>query len=117
MPDQVNSETRTMLRQYVEGRLSINELSEWLVQAEYDEDIPQDERDMLAGIRLIVIEACDGSRAKDEILGVVSAALAVSEPDGTVTSVRGSSTTKIAASGRRVVTGTSSPVRHAGIST
>jgi hypothetical protein len=93
MAAQLSPDSRLVLRQYVDGQISIRELAEWLVQAEYDLDMPEDERDILAGIRLTQIEVSEGLRPKDDILRSVAAALALSAPDTTVVTVRSGSTT------------------------
>jgi hypothetical protein len=93
MPAQLSRDTVTVLRQYADGEISIAELVDWLIQVEYDPDMPEDERDILAGIRLTQIEVSEGLRPKDDILGSVAAALALSSPDTTVVTVRSGSTT------------------------
>ena len=93
MPVQLSRDTVTVLRQYADGEISIAELVHWLVQVEYDPDMPEDERNTLAGIRLTQIEVSEGLRPKDDILKSVAAALALSAPDTTVVTVRSGSTT------------------------
>ena len=94
MPVQLSRDTVTVLRQYADGEISIAELVDWLVQVEYDPDMPEDERNILAGIRLTQIEVSEGLRPnKDDILACVAAALALSAPDTTVVTVRSGSTT------------------------
>jgi len=93
MPAQLSRDTVTVLRQYADGEISIAELVDWLIQVEYDPDMPEDERDVLGGIRLTQIEVSEGLRPKDDILGSVAAALALAAPDTTVVTVRSGSTT------------------------
>ena len=93
MPVQLSRDTVTVLRRYADGEISIAELVDWLVQVEYDPDMPEDERNILAGIRLTQIEVSEGLRPKDDILKSVAAALALSAPDTTVVTVRSGSTT------------------------
>jgi hypothetical protein len=94
MAAQLSPDSRLVLRQYADGQISIRELAEWLVQAEYDLDMPEEERDILAGIRLTLIEVSEGLRPKDDILENVAAALALSTPNATVVTVRSGSATK-----------------------
>jgi hypothetical protein len=111
MTSQLDSGTKLMLQAYVNGRISNRELSEWLVAAEYDEELSERERDSLAQLRLIVLEAEEGSRPADEILQAVSAMLA-SAQGKVVYAIRTSSETQTMP-GRVVTAG--SPVQHAGI--
>ena len=93
MAAQLSPDSRLVLRQYADGQISIRELAEWLVQVAYDLDVPEDERDILAGIRLTLIEVSEGLRCKDDILEAVAAALALSTPERTVVTVRSGSAT------------------------
>lgn len=38
----LSSETKTVLRQYIEGKLSDAEMSDWLTGAEYDDALARD---------------------------------------------------------------------------
>ncbi len=90
----LSPEARAELRRYVDGDLSNAELGEWLVGAEYDGALPQDQRDALARIRLVVIEVEEGSRDPTEILDAVAQVLASASDDGRVVAMRtGSATT------------------------
>jgi len=93
MTAQLSPDTRAVLRQYVDGQISIRELAEWLVQMEYDLDVPEDERELVAQVRLIQIEVSEGFRPKDDILKGVAATLALSTPDTPVITVRSGSET------------------------
>ncbi len=73
--NQLSSETRMVLQRFTEGRLSQRDFGEWLVQSDYDTDLSSQERDVLAGIRLIVIEADEGMRPASEIIERVTATL------------------------------------------
>lgn len=64
-----------MLRRYESRRIDLAELNEWLVQAEYDDDLPRRERDILAGVRLVAIEAAEGFGLEAEVLKGVSSVL------------------------------------------
>lgn len=52
-------------------------LNAWLVQAEYDDDLSREERDILAGVRLVAIEAGENLCSEDDVRKEVSAALSV----------------------------------------
>lgn len=86
-------ETRAELRRYVDGDLSNAELADWLVGAEYDSALPQDERDALARIRLILIEIEEGRRDVGVVLDIVAEVLASSPQEGTVKALRSGSRT------------------------
>ena len=113
MSKQLSHETNTVLRRYVEGSLSNAELAEWLVGAEYDDELPPAERDELAGIRLIVIEVEEDERPAEEILKAVSTVLATAAEGEQIVALRTSSTTQ--SSGGTVFTASGSPVQRAGI--
>jgi hypothetical protein len=93
MAAQLSPDTLAVLRQYAKGEISIAELAEWLVQMEYDPDVPEDERELLAQIRLTEIEVSEGLRPKDDILESVAAALALFEPGKRIITDRSSSVT------------------------
>ena len=85
---------RAELRRYVDGDLSNAELADWLVGAEYDPSLRQDERDALGRIRLVVIEVDEGTRDTAETLHAVAELLASATDDGRVVAMRtGSATT------------------------
>jgi hypothetical protein len=56
-----------MLSRYARGGLTEARLAEWLVQAEYDTDLPDSERDALAALRLTVIEVAETMGPNEEI--------------------------------------------------
>jgi hypothetical protein len=89
----LSPEARAELRRYVDGDLSNAELADWLVGAEYDPALPQDERDSLARIRLVVIEVDEGARDPSETLDAVAEVLASATDDGQVVAMRTGSTT------------------------
>ena len=90
----LSPEARAELRRYVDGDLSNAELADWLVGAEYDPELPQDERDALARIRLVVIEVDEGTGDPAETLDAVAEVLAPATDDGQVVAMRtGSATT------------------------
>ena len=89
----LSPEARAELRRYVDGELSNAELADWLVGAEYDPALPQDERDALARIRLVVIEVDEGTRGPAETLDAVAEVLASATDDGQVVAMRTGSTT------------------------
>jgi hypothetical protein len=90
---QTEIETASVLRQYVDGSLTTAELDGWLAEAEYDEDMPLPLRDLLASIRLTIVEAGEGTVSKEEVLTAVALALASIEPGETIVSQRASSST------------------------
>ncbi|MBI2912970.1 MAG: hypothetical protein HYY03_03525 [Chloroflexi bacterium] len=112
MTTRLSPDSRGTLQRYVDGRISNAELAEWLVAAEYDDELAQGERDELARLRLIVTEVEEDLRPADEILKAVSAILAVTE-DKIVVAVRTSSSTHTKPGS--AVTAAASPVQHAGI--
>ncbi len=93
MTTQLTPETNEQLQRYVNGDLSNAELAEWLAAVEYDSELPLDERDALAQISLVLLEAEEGRRGPSEVLGVVAAILASAAPGEPVTSVRTGSRT------------------------
>lgn len=109
----LNAEARSILQEYERGNLSNPELAEWLVQVEYDTSVQSEERDTLAGLRLVVVEEAEGLRPKEEVLDAVAGILALEE-DQTILTARTSSSTTWEPQER--VTGAASPVQHAGIS-
>lgn len=90
---ELTPETRAELRRYVSGDVSNAELDEWLVGAEYDPALRQDERDALARIRLVLIEVQEEGRNPDEVLSVVAEVLASSTQEGPVIALRSGSGT------------------------
>jgi hypothetical protein len=64
-----------MLDAYRRGKKTDNELSGWLVQMEYDDEVPVSEKDELALIRLLAIEAEEGLRPKQQLLDSISTLL------------------------------------------
>lgn len=64
-----------VLQRFTEGQMSRRDLAEWLVQTDYDTDVPVIERDALARIRLVVIEVDEGMRPASEIIERVAATL------------------------------------------
>ena len=109
----LSAEARSFLQEYERGNRSNPELAEWLVQVEYDTSLQSEERDTLAGLRLVVLEEAEGLRPKEEVLNAVAAILAFEE-DQTILTVRTSSSTKWDEQDRLTESG--SPVLHAGIS-
>ncbi len=110
---QLSQDTRAVLQRYAKGQLSNKDLAEWLVQVEYDPDIPASERDELARLRLIVIEVSEGLRYAEHILEAAAALLAASEPEGRFDTIRTSSSTTWRR--EREVTESASPVQYVGI--
>lgn len=90
---ELTPETRTQLQRYVQGELSNDQLDDWLTGAEYDSTLPEDERDALAGIRLVLIEVEEGRRDRSEVLDAVAEVLASSTGEGQVIAVRSGSDT------------------------
>jgi hypothetical protein len=111
----INPETRTMLQQYADGNVSNRDLAEWLVQAEYDSNMSQGERDTLALLRLVVIEEAEGRRAIEDILNAVAEILASEAPGQIVIVRRTGSATEWQPQTATNITGVASPARHAGI--
>jgi hypothetical protein len=60
---------------YLEGQKSEEELGDWLVGVEYDEEIGRPERDRLAAVRLMLIEYCEGMRPREHVEREAAAAL------------------------------------------
>ena len=90
----LSPQARAELWRYVDGDLSNAELADWLVRAEYDAAMPQDQRDALARIRLVVIEVDEGRRDATKIPKTISEGLAPATDDGQVIAMRtGSATT------------------------
>ena len=109
----LNPEARSILQQYEKGNVSNPELAEWLVQAEYDSALGPEERDTLAGLRLVVLEEAEGRRAKEDVLDTVAGILASESAEKRILTVRTSSSTSW---NQQVFTGATSPARRAGIS-
>lgn len=93
MRAELSPETKGQLLRYLDGNLSNAELSDWLAGAEYDSAIPQEERDALARISLVLVEVQEGRRRTSEILGIVAAVLVLARPNELVISPRTGSTT------------------------
>lgn len=106
--------TRAILQQYVDGNRSNADLAEWLVQTEYDSSVPQDERDSMGQLRLVVIEEAEGSRDKYEVLTTVAGILAREAPRQPLIILRTDSATRWPET-PSATTGVASPARHAGI--
>ena len=83
----------SVLRQYVDGRLTTAELDRWLSEAEYDDALPTSLKDLLASVRLVILEASEGSASKDDVLKTVAIALASIEPETPVILMRSSAST------------------------
>ena len=80
MGGQLSPESIDMLRRYESGGVGLVALSDWLVRAEYDEDLSREERDLLAGIRLTAIEAAEGLCPEADLLKDVVSALDTPAP-------------------------------------
>lgn len=94
MTSELSAETHAMLQRYVEGRMSNAELEEWLVEVEYDEDMPSEEKDALAEVRLAIVDVDEGRRTVDAILESVATVLAASSPNEPILAFRTSSETQ-----------------------
>ena len=88
----ISSDTQAVLNQYVRGEISNSEIADWLSGAEYDDSLQTDERDILASIRLIVVEVKEGERNPEEIVSMVAEALALAEQNIVYADRSGSST-------------------------
>ena len=86
MATELSPETKGQLQRYLDGNLSNAELAEWLAAAEYDLELPQDERDALAQISLVLVEVEEKRRGTPEILGAVAVVLASATSRETVIS-------------------------------
>ena len=93
MNSQSYEETSSTLRHYADGRLTTAELDRWLSEAEYDDSLPISLKDLLASVRLVIIEAREGSISKDEVLTTVAFTLASMEPDAPIILQRASAST------------------------
>src|SRR3972149_7766149 len=91
--DMLSAEARSFLQEYERGNRSNPELAEWLVQVEYDTSLRSEERDTLAGLRLVVLEEAEGLRPKEDVLDAVAGILAFESPDKRVLTGRTSSST------------------------
>jgi hypothetical protein len=94
MAVQLSQEATRTLQGYVAGRVSNAELADWLAGAEYDPAISEDERDELAGIRLVLIEAQEGRRDVEEVLDSVAWVLATAQPGTKIMAERTESSTE-----------------------
>lgn len=90
---ELTPDTSAELQRYLNGDLSNAELADWLVGAEYDLALRQDERDALARIRLVVIEVEEERRKSTEILDAVAEVLASSALGKPVIALRSGSGT------------------------
>ena len=88
----ISSDTQAVLNQYVRGEISNSEIADWLSGAEYDDSLQTDERDILASIRLIVVEVKEGQRNPEEIVSMVTEVLALAQRVIVVADRSGSST-------------------------
>jgi hypothetical protein len=64
---QLTPETKDLLERYLRREVSNDELDDWITGSAYDEDLPQEERDALAGIQLTIIEVGERSRPNNTI--------------------------------------------------
>ena len=112
---ELRPETRLTLERYKDGRISNQDIAEWLVQVEYDPELSTEERDSLAAVRLVTIEVFEGARQDEDILRAVASVLAEAEPGSTVVTVRSGSATSWKMT-TPTTTGAGSQVRYAGIS-
>ena len=55
------------LQAFVTGMFGLDRFYEWLVDKEYDDSLPSDERDALASIRLVALEVTEGMRSPGEL--------------------------------------------------
>ena len=93
MAVRLSPETLRELWLYIDGQDSNAELDDWLTQAEYDRSIPQEERDALATIRLVLIEASEDSLDPNAVLESVATVLALAQPSKLVIADRSGSNT------------------------
>ena len=107
----LSAEARSILQQYERGNFSNRQLAEWLVQVEYDSELPTDERDILARLRLVVVEEAEGLRPKEEVLEAVAGILASESPDRRILTARTSSSTSW---DRQTITEAATPARYVG---
>lgn len=112
----ISAEARSILQQYEQGNFSNRQLAEWLVQVEYDSALPAEERDILARLRLVVLEAAEGRRSNDDVLDAVAGILALESPDKNLVTKRTSSSTRWAEP-RAKVTEAATPALHVGTAT
>jgi len=109
----LSAEAMSVLQEYERGNLSNPELAEWLVQVEYDTSLQSEERDLMAALRLVVLEEAEGLRPKEEVLDAVAAILALESPDKNLVTKRTSSSTRWAEPRARV-TEAATPALHVG---
>ena len=114
MSDQLSADTIRVLRQYLEGRLSNAELEEWLVGAEYDAELSQAERDLLASIRLSLIDFQEQRTQANRVVETVAAVAAWGQPKERIVVLRTDASTTWRAGSR--FTATPSRLERAGIS-
>lgn len=108
----LSADSRAQLQQYLAGNVSNRELAEWLVKMEYDTAVSAVERDVLAALRLVVIEEAEGRRNNEDVLKTVAAILAKESDEKRVITIRTSASTTW--SGTQV-TGSASMAQRAGI--
>lgn len=113
MPTLLSEETIQELQRYRRGELSNADLADWLAAAEYDSELETAERDALASLAMVVVEANEGSREASEILDKVTEMLAEATPGEQVLAFRTDASTSW--SGDAVLTAESQTLR-AGIS-
>jgi len=114
MADQVSVETLEQLQRYLDGEISNEDLAGWLTGMEYESSLAEAERDVLAGVRLVLIEVEEGRRDPDEVLARVAEALARSQPGKVIVAARSGSNTTW--EGETFSTGATSRPQRAGIS-
>lgn len=61
-----------MLRQYASRRIDLLSFNAWLVEAEYDDAFSRAERDVLASIRLVAIDAAEAQCPEEAVVSAVS---------------------------------------------
>ena len=74
------------LQAFVTGMFGLDRFYEWLVDKEYDDSLPSDERDALASIRLVALEVTEGMRSPGELemstMALLKASVGSSVEDG-----------------------------------
>ncbi len=80
---------------YLQGDIGEDELHEWLISIDDAEEVPQAERDVLAGLRLILIEWDEGMRELDEVKQEAAALLACSRGEPISYTSDSSTTTRL----------------------
>lgn len=64
---ELRRESVDVLRAFLLGELGLDQTYEWLVEAEYDMTLSDSERDALASLRLVALEAMEGTRIPEEL--------------------------------------------------